>query len=649
MAPPMLIMAALEQVGKGIIAATNNLKERLDAALIFAEKAQQASLALGKTYGDTSKTLGGQIDTLRGSLGQRFEAGFRTLEAGLQSNALGVSRLINQQQLTNTTFSNTARIMARLEIGLDMSRAQTNLLAERIIYIGNKWEIGTDKLLNALNALSETFPVQEMAGLGPQFQEAIMLLQGELGPELAGDLTQMMKMLLDPSLENLPRLAILGMDNITSQINTMKNSQQIADFIKQAAIDAEKTIQTLGAGTDRFFQAGSVPIGILGRDALSLVNIVNGLGRRIEDGSKIIAEYYQTIDNFKREIWTPIEFALTALYEPLKGFWEALSVSVQVIGEGLKNWFGTFLKDTGPLIKDLKLAILNVSKTLVDVFGPMIASLGDNIGTKIQDLMLALINGILDLVKPGGALKSFERTVYTIIAGLMDAIDLIGFGNIFDDKSEIDPLKGKAVLAGIEQQLFNNPQFSSEFSRIMAAETAGLFKRVNTGGASFADQSLYGSLTGLDAFDTFSNAKQLGILTDVATILKSSPDQKKQLEQIEQMKQSMIDGKAFPNLKQISDNFNTLIKQVSEGKAMDLEFLKLQERIAENTDPDKQRSPTFLEDTASLLATSMERILGIRPEMSAAEIVDAINNLNNTVAMNKLLSSTTPAALGRGP
>ena len=75
--PPQLLMILVEAVSKlpNLIGATNALKDKIDAAIDFADKAQQTSLALGQTYEETRKTLGSQIEGLRGSLADRFHAG----------------------------------------------------------------------------------------------------------------------------------------------------------------------------------------------------------------------------------------------------------------------------------------------------------------------------------------------------------------------------------------------------------------------------------------------------------------------------------------------------------------------------------------------------------------------------------------------
>ena len=643
MVAPMLAMAAVETAINGLKKTMEGLKERLDAALAFADRAQQASLSLGKTYEDTKKTLGGQIEGLRGTLAQRFEAGFKTLEAGLQGNTQGVSRLINQQMLTNTAFANTARVFARLEVGLGLTRDETNNLATKLIVVGNKWEIGTDKLVTALNSLSESFPIMKLAGLGDEFAAAIAEIQGELGPELAGDLTKVLKLILDPSLDKLPTLAILGMTNIREQLIAANNTKEQVRLIKEAAAAANSNISMLGTGAGSFFGALSVPVSLLGQDAMSFVNIFEGLGRRVEKGGDIVAAYYDTITNFKKEIWAPIEAALTALYEPLKAFWEALSVSVQTIGLGIKQWLDGFLSTGQDFIKDIKLAVLNVARTLVEIFGPIFASFGTGIAEKIKDGLKFLADGLLDLLKPGGALDSLKIAFFKAAAEFLEFADYLPGVDV--KQSTIDSFRGQAVMAEAMSLASANSDFANQLKKAVEI-ISDPSKQPNSTTLSPDDLKIMLS----DAGSIVYKLKGAGMLDEFKKVVTDPAfgSQSALVKGLSDFANKLRDPDN-PNLNKTIQRFDQLIAAAEAGKILDLKFLEELIGIRQNTDPDRTTVPTFLQDTTDLLTTSMSRVLGVRPDMQAQEIIDAINNLNNTVAMQQLLARTSPSMVGRGP
>ena len=126
MALPAVLLTGLDKSLKKL---TSTLEQSID----FSERANKASLALGMTYSETESSLGSNVDKLRGSLEDRLTANLRSMEAGLQGNTLGISRLINQQELTGGIAANTAKAFASLEAQLGASREDTNYLAESLI------------------------------------------------------------------------------------------------------------------------------------------------------------------------------------------------------------------------------------------------------------------------------------------------------------------------------------------------------------------------------------------------------------------------------------------------------------------------------------------------------------------------------------
>ena len=109
------------------------LKAAISDGFGFTDKAQKASLSLGLTLGQARDRLGSSLDGLRGSIDQRLTAGLLTLEEGLRGNQAGVSKLINQQQLTGTSFQNTSKVMAKVNAVLGLNNEAVQKLSEDVI------------------------------------------------------------------------------------------------------------------------------------------------------------------------------------------------------------------------------------------------------------------------------------------------------------------------------------------------------------------------------------------------------------------------------------------------------------------------------------------------------------------------------------
>ena len=148
------------------------------------------------------------------------------MEAGLQGNTARVAKLINQQQLTGTAFKATAAAMASLEAGMNLSRTDTNALAESLIETGAEYGVSTDKLVGAIDALKETFPAQKLSGMGKDVMGAVAGLQAELGPSLAGPLNKVMKSVMDTSEEGFATLTKLGLGGVREQLSAAKSESE---------------------------------------------------------------------------------------------------------------------------------------------------------------------------------------------------------------------------------------------------------------------------------------------------------------------------------------------------------------------------------------------------------------------------------------
>lgn len=600
--PPQLIMILIEAVSKlpNLIGATNALKDKIDAAIDFADKAQQTSLALGQTYEETRKTLGSQIEGLRGSLADRFRAGIETLNAGMTGNTMGVSRLINQQMLTNTAFKNTADTFAKLEVALGLTNEETNNLALSMLKFNKQYQISTDKLVQALIALKETMPVQKLAGFGDSFQKTIAELQGIVGPQLAQELTIFLKNVLDPSFENLSRLATLGiLEQRQLLLANKDNSGAMVKILEQMMKTSAARIEMFGQGAGTDISLATIPQQLAGPFMVSL-SLVEGLGKRIKSVDEYIAEYYLTIQNLKRELFVPIENAFTTLHEPLLALYEVLAYVAKVIGTGVGEWLEDTLSIGSDTLKQIKIGLLNFSKTVIEIFYPLVTYIGDNASDLIRSVFSGIIDVFISFTQPGGALKSFEKGLYDLISGMMHLIDTFGAGMIFDDDTTIAFFEKKAALIEIELAIADGARSIAQLS----SDQRELIKDFNLGGQV------------ANAFEVYATAaNRTDALKRVSDALVSNggdkPEMVKKLEEA--------------------------IELVKEGKPLDESMLAAMLRIEKNTKKDAEiRTPEFMQQSMDILATSLERIFGAGVVDSSEGVINAIQNLDGTVRAGQM-------------
>ena len=360
----MVVGMLSDAVAGQLIGAVDGLKNALRETLAFADNAQKASLALGQTYEQTRDSLGSSMEGLRGDINQRFGAAIAGMEAGLQGNTAGVARLINQQQLTGTAYKATATAFAQLEAGLDLSREDTNNLSNSLIKTGAEYGISTDKLVGAIDALKDTFPAQKLAGMGKDVMGAVVSLQAELGPQLAGPLNKVMKMVMDSSEEGFAKLTRLGLGGVREQIAAARSSEEVQMILKNAFTTASDTFKMHTAGSDQFFRQIGVATENLGEGAIDFTTVADAFGDRTRQEIDQSADFGQTLANLKKEALVPFQEGLTTAFPFLVKLADVLSGIANTIGQRFKA-FTEGLGDGEEALKNLQLGIIDFAVVAV--------------------------------------------------------------------------------------------------------------------------------------------------------------------------------------------------------------------------------------------------------------------------------------------
>ena len=299
-----------------LTASMDALKTTLDKSLDFGERANKASLALGMTYSEANAKIGPAMDGLRGSIDERFAAGIAGMEAGLQGNTAGLARLVNQQRLTGTQSANTAKTIAALESQLGASRAETEHLSRSLITTSQQYEISTSELVKAVDGLKATFPAQALAGMGNKVMEATTQLQAELGPQLAGPLNSVMKMVMDTSMEGYEKLTTLGIGDVRERLSAARDAAEAQQILKDAFVTASENFESVaGNAEEGFFQIG-VASEIFGQQSINFGVVADGFGKRVKKEGEEMDKFAKQMNVLRTEIMYPLQKVLTDLVYP---------------------------------------------------------------------------------------------------------------------------------------------------------------------------------------------------------------------------------------------------------------------------------------------------------------------------------------------
>jgi len=414
-----------------LIEAMDSLKDSIRESIVFADNAQKASLALGQTFQKTNETLGPTMEGLRGDMNDRFAAAIGGMEAGLQGNTAGIARLINQQRLTGTQSSKTAKVFAGMEAALGLSREQTNELAASLVETGEDWQIATDKLVNSLDALKDSFPAQALAGMGDRTVGAFKTLTAELGPQLKKPLDSVMKMILDTSFKGMERLTMLGIGGVREQLSASRSSEESAKILKAAFITASKKFKEIAGGADEAYFLLGAAAELFGPAAINFTTVADNLGIRMKEEQKEVDLFAESLSTLRKEILQPFGKAIAENVYPilleLMPFFQRVVIN---IAHGLR----IMLNVLDPVFTQL----WEWGKALADVFkeNTKIISWAVHLGITVpfQFLRITVWSLYAGFNSLYGALllliKGFDYMLQTVTWGVMS----LGIGQALDDQ-----------------------------------------------------------------------------------------------------------------------------------------------------------------------------------------------------------------------
>ena len=578
----MVLTAAID----GLKGAVFGLTSKAGELVQLGDKFTRASASLGRDLGGTLSEFEGSINSLRGSLDQRFGANLLALDAGLQGTTKGVTKLINQQQLTDGNFKRTATALAQMESALGLSREETNNLAEGLIDTGSRFEISTDKLVDAVAALSDTFPVQALAGMGDNVMGAVTQLQAELGPQLSKSLTPMMKMVLDPSQEAYDKLVRLGIGDMRERLMASKSEAEALAIIKEASITASKSFKQLADGP--FYNIG-IATENFGRAAIHFTTIADNLGKRQEKEAAATDLYAETISNLYKEIFVPLEKAFIKFHPVFVEITKVFSEVAKSLAREIEIFVDTIRGTDGfaAAVDGMKLKVLDIGIFFAE-------GLSNILGTSEEGFNKIFgVGGIFDKVQ--NTLAKFN--LFLIDAGLVD--DPGGF------------LQERAIRDAVETEM-----------RIHQRQLA---RYVSTGDMRDNPMTMTRDLSEFlrteEGRDMRSQVRREAMrLQKIEDALsrEDAPIVKKLKEQRDAMEAQNILN-AFDRLSR--DEEVEAANETAENTR----------RIAEIADEERRTRSTFLDETAAVLGASMDAILFGGGSLATQLIVQAIDEQTEVI------------------
>jgi len=417
----VLLVAAVEALNSTLGKAIGKLENIISTS----EQAQKATLSLGQSLGGSFNSLGTSMDDLNGSFGQRLQVGIEGMRAGLQGNTAGVLKLLNEQQLLGQNFKATARVIARFESSLGLSREQTEKLGDTLSETSKKFGVSMDVLVKALEGI-KNLPALRAAGLGG-LPESVTRLAGQFGPALQGELRTFVGLLTDTSIEAYTKLSQLGIGDVRERFAAAGPERQVK-ILEEAIARAGQTIQTFDAGAESFFGKLSIADGLFGEVSDSLRALSENIGTRDQVQQRNKGLFTQQISVIKDNIFAPFAMLFSQnvfpqlskfvgiLGESLNPFLESLTEKVKSFGNSTEA-FNKVLEITNSLFK----GIIKVINFAIDGFNSFkVTAKLVTIALTPAALTLKLIGKTLGFILDG--LVYVLEKINTLTVGLLDGV-----------------------------------------------------------------------------------------------------------------------------------------------------------------------------------------------------------------------------------
>lgn len=384
---------------QGVTKVLGEVKDQLNKAVDTSNKLEKMSLALGKTFTDTEKSLRPVMQGLRGTIEQKFVGSIAGMQQGLQGNTAGIARLINQQQLTGTTFGKTGQVMAKLETTLGLSRDSTNYLSNSLIATSREWNTSTEHLVEVIDSLSKTFPAQQLAGLGEGLVGAVTELGAELPSNIARSFDSVINAIFDTSEDAYANLVRLGIGNIREQLAAVEHSTELSrGLLVEAIKTASRTTEFMAGGANKFYRQVGIAQEALGKTALDFNVVARNLGTRVRVEGEQALDFGKTLENLKNEVLQPLlTYFMQDLYPRFLKMVDLLSFAGSHLAKVFTEVIGGTIGDVDTAFKVLTVNILKFSIYALNAAEDMWNSVGWLL-KPLASLVIYISDAIFELI-----------------------------------------------------------------------------------------------------------------------------------------------------------------------------------------------------------------------------------------------------------
>ena len=171
----------LQETFKTVVNPTNLLAEAIKSGISQSDQYQQGALKMGMDVNDLVGKFPGEMSTVTGGFVAAMDGTFKQTEMGMNDLGEHTSMAATRTAALGGNINGLISIQRKMETALGMDREAVDRSSKRMISLSQQYGISSDRLVGALENLSESVNTMAAMGIGEGVQDSVMELTGKFG------------------------------------------------------------------------------------------------------------------------------------------------------------------------------------------------------------------------------------------------------------------------------------------------------------------------------------------------------------------------------------------------------------------------------------------------------------------------------------
>jgi len=303
---------------KSIISPVDLLQKAILEGVSQADQTQQSALRMGSNVTEVIRSYPGDFANATGGFANNITAAFKQADIGMRDLDSDTAKLASRTATLNGNLDGLVRAQRRMQTHLGLNAKQVGELSRDMITLSDQYNISTDRLVTALDSLSEHFGTMAALGISQGVQKSVIELTAKYGAGNEKLITQFTGALMKTGGDAVSQAVIGGVHDLQNAVlgGTASTADIERGMLDQGRkyLEHVRQMQQNGAQMNVALDTLKTIYGPGAEAAMALAqNYDNMTPSQLEEmrvNTKITEEWGKTLTVIKEEILSPIKTAL---------------------------------------------------------------------------------------------------------------------------------------------------------------------------------------------------------------------------------------------------------------------------------------------------------------------------------------------------